>query len=382
MKPAATLNEFGQSAWLDLIGRKLIHSGQLARMVEEDGIRGVTANPAIFEKAIVESDEYDDQLKTLIEQGKTPLEIYEAIAIDDVRSACDALRPLFDRLQGRDGFVSLEVSPYIARDTKATVQEEKGARDLLGKIAVANAKEAYRIYLKSVASSRWKSLESRGATRQRPLWASTGTKNKAYSDVLYVEPLIGRDTVNTLPLATLEAFNDHGKVERETVTEDVPQARAQLARLSELGIDLEKVCAELTDQGLDLFSKALDALLHAIAARAAAQTFARKAQLRESLGKRREDATAGLDAAREKKVAARIWAKDASLWGPKNVAKTRLGWLEATSFGKEHAKEISAFVADAGRKFRHCVLLGMGGSSLAPEVIARILGKREGRSEE
>ena len=470
MKPAARLNEFGQSAWLDLIGRKLIHSGQLARMVEEDGIRGVTANPAIFEKAIVESDEYDDQLKTLIEQGKTPLEIYEAIAIDDVRSACDALRPLFDRLQGRDGFVSLEVSPYIARDTKATVQEakrfwgsvdrpnlfikipanpegipairqataagisinitlifsvrvyeqvidaylsgledrvakglpisqihsvasffvsrvdtavdklleEKGARDLLGKIAVANAKEAYQIYLKSVASSRWKSLESRGATRQRPLWASTGTKNKAYSDVLYVEPLIGRDTVNTLPLATLEAFNDHGKVERETVTEDVPQARAQLARLSELGIDLEKVCAELTDQGLDLFSKALDGLLHAIAARAAAQTFARKAQLRESLGKRREDATAGLDAAREKKVAARIWARDASLWGPKNVAKTRLGWLEATSFGKEHAKEISAFAADAGRKFRHCVLLGMGGSSLAPEVIARILGKREG----
>src|SRR5205823_13716025 len=116
MKPAARLNEFGQSAWLDLIGRKLIHSGQLARMVEEDGIRGVTANPAIFEKAIVESDEYDDQLKTLIEQGKTPLEIYEALAIDDVSSACDALRQLFERLQGRDGFVSLEVSPYIARD--------------------------------------------------------------------------------------------------------------------------------------------------------------------------------------------------------------------------------------------------------------------------
>src|SRR5438477_2526750 len=262
MKPAARLNEFGQSAWLDLIGRKLIHSGQLARMVEEDGIRGVTANPAIFEKAIVESDEYDDQLKTLIERGNTPLEIYEAIAIDGVRSACDALRPLFDRLQGRDGFVSLEVSPYIARDTKATVQEakrfwgsvdranlfieihanpegipairqataagisinitlifsvrvyeqvidaylsgledrvakglpisqihsvasffvsrvdtavdklleEKGARDLLGKIAVANEKEAYQIYLKSVASSRWKSLVYWGATLQGPLW--------------------------------------------------------------------------------------------------------------------------------------------------------------------------------------------------------------------
>jgi len=470
MKRAARLNEFGQSAWLDLIGRKLIHSGELARMAEEDGIRGVTANPAIFEKAIVESDEYDDQLKKLIEQGKTPLEIYEAIAIDDVRSACDVLRPVFDRLQGRDGFVSLEVSPYIARDTKATVQEakrfwgavdrpnlfikipanpegipairqataagvsvnitlifsvrvyeqvidaylsgleervakglpvsqihsvasffvsrvdtsvdklleEKGARDLLGKIAVANAKEAYQVFLKSIASSRWKSLESRGATRQRPLWASTGTKNKAYSDVLYVEPLIGRDTVNTMPLATLHAFNDHGKAERETVTEGIDEALAQLARLGRLGIDLEKVCADLTDQGLDLFSKALDGLLHAISARSAAQTFARKAQLRESLGRRREDAASGLEAAREKKIGARLWARDTSLWGTKNVAKTRLGWLESTKFGNEHAAEISAFASEAGRKFRHCVLLGMGGSSLAPEVIARILGKREG----
>src|SRR5436853_7912164 len=117
MKAAARLSEFGQSAWLDLIGRKLIHSGELKRMAEEDGIRGVTANPAIFEKAIVETDEYDEQLKKLIEQGKTPLEIYEAIAIDDVRSSCDALRPLFDRLQGRDGFASAEAPPYIAPHT-------------------------------------------------------------------------------------------------------------------------------------------------------------------------------------------------------------------------------------------------------------------------
>src|SRR5205823_6549337 len=125
MKPAARLNEFGQSAWLDLIGRKLIHSGELSRMVEEDGIRGVTANPAIFEKAIVESDEYDEQLGQLISQGKQPLTIYEAVAVDDVRAGCDALRPLFDRLQGKDGFVSLEVSPYIARDTRASVEEAK-----------------------------------------------------------------------------------------------------------------------------------------------------------------------------------------------------------------------------------------------------------------
>src|SRR5438128_12309441 len=212
-----------------------------------------------------------------------------------------------------------------------------GEKSLLVNIAVATAKEAYQVYLRSITTPGWKALESKGGTRQRPLWASTGTKNKAYSDVLYVEPLIGRDTVNTMPLATLQAFNDHGKVEADTVIKDVDQARAQLARLSQVGIDLEKVCAELTEHGLDLSSKALDGLLHAISARAAAQTFAKKAQLRESLGRRKEDAAAGLDSAREKKIGARLWARDTALWGAKNVAKTRLGWLDATKFGKDHA---------------------------------------------
>src|SRR5438270_8663848 len=331
MKPAARLNEFGQSAWLDLIGRKLIRSGELARMAKEDGIRGVTANPAIFEKAIVESNEYDEDLKKLIEQGKSPMEIYETLAIEDVRAACDVLRPWFDA--GDDGFVSLEVSPYIARDTRATVAEAKrfwkavdrpnlfikipanpegipaireataagisinitlifstkvyqqvidayfsgleervqkgqpisqihsvasffvsrvdaavdklleakGNKDLQGKIAVANAKEAYQIFLRSLETDKWKKLEAKGATRQRPLWASTGTKNPAYSHVLYVEPLIGKDTVNTMPLGTLKAFNDHGKL-AETVTKGVGEARAQLAKLGEAGIHIEQVC--------------------------------------------------------------------------------------------------------------------------------------------
>src|SRR5216683_1071101 len=340
MKPSQMLNEVGQSPWLDLISRKLIHSGELLRFIEEDGIRGVTANPAIFEKAIVESDEYDEELTRLVEAGRAPMEIYETLAIGDVRAGCDVQRPLFDRLGGKDGFVSLEVSPFIARDTRATVEEakrfwkavdrpnvfikipanpegipaireataagisvnitlifsvrvygqvidaylsgleeriakglsvntihsvasffvsrvdtavdklleQKGVKDLQGKIAVANAKEAYQLFLKTIASPRWKALEARGATRQRPLWASTGTKNKAYSDVMYVEPLIGRDTVNTLPLATLHAFNDHGKV-AETVTQGVEGARAQLQRLAALGIDLEQVCKKLTGDG-------------------------------------------------------------------------------------------------------------------------------------
>lgn len=360
MKPAAELNRFGQSAWLDLIGRKMIETGELLRMVNEDGIRGVTANPAIFEKAIVESHDYDEELK----KGgqKTPLQIYEAIAIADVSAACDVLRPLFERTKGADGFVSLEVSPEIARDTAATLAEakrfwaavdrpnllvkipanpqgipairaateagisvnitlifscavyeqvmeaylsglesrvERGlevsqihsvasffvsrvdtlvdksleakgtpeAKALLGKIAVANAREAYQRYLKVVDSPRWKKLEAKGATRQRPLWASTGTKNKAYSDVLYVESLIGKETVNTIPLATLQAFNDHGKV-ADTLGKEVETARAQLAQLAKVGVDLEQVCAQLTEEGLDLFTKALRGLLAAIGSKA------------------------------------------------------------------------------------------------------------------
>ena len=358
MKPAARLNEFGQSAWLDLIGRKLIESGELKRMIDEDGIRGVTANPAIFEKAIAETKEYDTTLAKLVAQGKSPLQIYEALAIADVRDACDVLRPMFEIWKGGDGFVSLEVSPAIARDKRATVEEAKrfwaavdrpnvfikipanpegigaireataagisvnitlifsvkvyaqvieaylggleervakglsisqihsvasffvsrvdtavdkllearGNKELQGKIANANAKDAYQLFLKTIASPRWKALEAKGATRQRPLWASTGTKNKAYSDVLYVEPLIGKDTVNTLPLATLQAFNDHGKV-AETVTQGVPEARAQLRKLGESGIDLEEVCRKLTEEGLALFSKALENLLKAVETR-------------------------------------------------------------------------------------------------------------------
>ncbi|HET9752816.1 MAG TPA: bifunctional transaldolase/phosoglucose isomerase, partial [Myxococcales bacterium] len=255
--------------------------------------------------------------------------------------------------------------------------EQKGNQELLGKIAVANAKVAYQQYLESIATPRWKALEAKGATRQRPLWASTGTKNKAYSDVMYVEPLIGKDTVNTVPVATLHAFNDHGKV-ADTVGQGVREARAQLEKLAGLGIDLEKVCSDLTVQGLQLFSKALDALLHAIEARAAAQGFARKSQLRESLGRRKDDAQKGMNAAREKKIGSRLWQRDAALWGAQNVAKTRLGWLDSPKFGKEHLEDLKAFAKEAQQRFRHCVLLGMGGSSLAPDVLARVFGKREG----
>jgi transaldolase / glucose-6-phosphate isomerase len=457
-KPAARLNEFGQSVWLDLIGRKLIQSGELLRMSREDGIRGVTANPAIFEKAIAETGEYDDELRKLVARGKSPMEIYESLAVADVQSACDVLRPLFDKLKGADGFVSLEVSPFIARDTPGTVAEAKrfwkavdrpnlfikipanpegipaireataagisvnitlifsvqvygqvidaylsgleervakglsisqihsvasffvsrvdtavdklAPKELQGKIAVANAKEAYQLYLQTIASPRWKALEAKGATRQRPLWASTGTKNKAYSDVLYVEPLIGRDTVNTVPLATLHAFNDHGQV-AETITQGVDEARAQLRALAAAGIDLEDVCRKLTQDGLELFEKALHTLLRTFEARAAAQRWAAQSSLNERLGRRKQEAQAGLEFAGQKKIAPGLWSREAA-------SRDGLGFLDGPQFAKDHQAEAAAFAKEAARKFSHCIVMGMGGATLTAAAAARILGKREG----
>ena len=448
MIPAAKLNEFGQSAWLDLIGRKLIRSGGLARMVDEAGIRGVTANPAIFEKAISESDEYDEELGQLIQRGKTPLEIYDALIIGDVQTGCDALRPLFDKVHGADGFVSLEVSPAIARDTGKTVAEAKkywaevdrpnlfikipanpqgidairqataagisvnitlifsnivyaqvieayigGLEErvakglpvsqihsvasffvsrvdtavdkllpegsgLRGKIAVANAKIAYQVFLESTAGPRWKALEAKGATRQRPLWASTGTKNKAYSDVLYVETLIGKDTVNTIPLATLNAFNDHGKV-AETVTQGVDEARTQLAALAAAGIDLEKVCSQLTEEGLDLFANALISLLNTIQGRSLAQQAARAMKLLEKPGKQKAAFESGLAIVTQKKAGSRLWARDAALFGddPKHqaIAKNRLGWLDVANRMRHDAPALASFAREAAGRFKHCV---------------------------
>jgi transaldolase/glucose-6-phosphate isomerase len=433
-------------------------------MVDDAGIRGVTANPAIFEKAIAESDEYDEELGQLIARGKTPLEIYDALIIGDVQTACDALRPLFDRVHGADGFVSLEVSPAIARDTDKTVAEAKkywaaverpnlfikipanpqgidairqataagisvnitlifsntvyaqvieaylaGLEErvskglpvsqihsvasffvsrvdtavdkllpegsaLRGKIAVANAKLAYQLFRQSTDSPRWQALEAKGATRQRPLWASTGTKNKAYSDVLYVESLIGPDTVNTLPLATLNAFNDHGKV-AETITQGLDEARAQLNALAAAGIDLEQVCTRLTEDGLDLFANALTSLLKTIEGRSLAQRSLRAMKLLEKPGAAFQG---GLDRAAKMKAGARLWARDAALWGGGDPARAshRLGWLDLPARMRHDAPELASFALEAAQRFKHCLVLGP--ASLAAGVFARVLGKREG----
>jgi transaldolase len=355
------IQDFRQSIWLDFIRRKMLTTGELKRLVEEDGIRGVTSNPAIFEKAIAGSDDYHAAIQSLAREGKTTNDIYEILAIQDVRDAADTFRPLFDRLEGQDGFVSLEVSPHLARDTEGTVHEARrlwkaldrpnvlikvpgtqeglpAVRQLIGEginvnvtllfgleryrsvaeayiagledrvaagkpvdrvasvasfflsridllidpvletvkeqggphaqkasqaqgqVAIASAKIAYQIYRDVFSSDRFRKLAHAGARTQRVLWASTSTKNPAYSDVKYVEALIGPDTVNTLPVETVDAYRDHGEP-ASRLEDGVEEARQVLAGLIDLGVDLQQATQQLEDEGIDKFVKPFDRLL-------------------------------------------------------------------------------------------------------------------------
>jgi transaldolase len=365
--PLVAIVEQGQSLWLDYITRDLVRGGELRQLIEEDGLRGLTSNPTIFEKAIGEGDAYNEQLAGLAGQGKDAKAIFEALMVTDIREACDLFRPVFDRTEGRDGLVSIEVAPGLARDTAGTLEEarrlwrtvdrpnamvkvpgtaaglpaieqllvegvnvnvtllfsrlrheqvmlgylaalqeralrgepiarlvsvasfflsridtavdtaleariaatgdaaERGQlRGLLGRAAIANARLAYATFRAIFDGDRFAQLRERGARPQRPLWASTGTKNPAYGDVLYVEALIGPDTVNTLPQPTLAAFRDHGRA-RRTLDGDVEGSRATLAALAEAGIDLDAVTRRLEDEGVAAFAKSYDVLLAGIA---------------------------------------------------------------------------------------------------------------------
>ena len=360
--PLRQLESFGQSVWLDYIRRDLLSSAEFRRMIDEDGLDGMTSNPTIFEKAIDGSNAYDDQLTQLARAGKSVEEIYEALTTDDIKLAADKLRPLYDRSQGRSGFVSYEVSPLLANDTEGTIVAarryaamidrpnlmikvpstpagipaieqligegrcinvtlmfslkhyedvanaylrglEKRTRAaaaldriasvasvfvsrvetladklleaklksnpgeasaaLRGTAAVANAKLIYQRFVELFHSDRFKALAAKGAHVQRPLWASTGTKDAKYSDVKYVQELIGPDTVNTMPPATMDAFRDHGKP-RRSVTEGVAEAVETRARFAALGIDFNQVGETLQQEGVESFSKSFEELLAAI----------------------------------------------------------------------------------------------------------------------
>jgi transaldolase/glucose-6-phosphate isomerase len=470
MSTAAQVNErlakllsAGVSPWLDQIRRTLVEGGELARMVEEESLRGVTSNPSIFEKAILGSDDYKEDLEAFARQGLEAQEIYDRLAGRDVQLACDVLAGVHEQSGGRDGFASLEVAPDIAHDTQRSLEmarvywkavdrpnlmikipgtpegapaieqaiyeginvnvtllfaveayervaeayirglerrqneglsldvnsvasffvsrvdtkvdkrlDELGRTDLAGTAAVANARAAYRRFQEIFSGGRWEALRHAGAAVQRPLWASTGTKNPAYSDTKYVDGLVGPHTVNTMPMATLHACADHLQIHGPTADAD---PSGELHALAEAGIDMEQVTDELLVEGVKQFEDAMNTLLAGIEQQRGAVITGQPPTVDATLPREAQDAVAHrVTQAMGDSVAQRIWRHDASLWGGPGVAEIedRLGWLTVSEAMLEQAPELKAFAEECREAgFTDAVLLGMGGSSLGPEVIRR-----------
>ena len=355
MNPLNKVRELDQSIWLDLLDREIMNSGKLQSLIENDDLRGLTSNPSIFEKAISGSSDYDEDIAKISKTENDNSVIFFDMAISDIQRAADIFKPVFDKTNGTDGFVSLEVSPYLALDTDRTIEqarelwkkvdrknvmikipgtkeglpaireclregininitllfglpryreiieaflggledrlkdgnsiegiasvasfflsridvmvdpmlESKGAENLKGKVAIASAKKAYQMYLEMAGSDRFKNLVAKGAQTQRVLWASTSTKDPSLSDVLYVENLIGKDTINTLPMETIDAFRDHGKV-AETLTQGLDDADLTMDELKSKGIDIDKITQKLEDEGIEKFNKAYEKLIKSI----------------------------------------------------------------------------------------------------------------------
>ncbi len=478
MNPLKQLSEqCGQSPWLDYVRRDLIEKGELATLIERDGVRGVTSNPSIFEKAIAGSEQYGEALKAFQQSGDHSISaIYEHLAIADIRAAADVLRPVWEATKHADGFISLECSPYLANATEATIEEAlrlwkvvdrpnlmvkvpgteagipairtligKGlninvtllfavgmyeqvaeayiagledfaksggdvskvasvasffvsridsnidkrldklgdksvAGKLRGKVAIANAKVAYRSYQRLFAGARWEALAAKGAKTQRLLWASTSTKDPKLPDTLYVEELIGKDTVNTMPPATMDAFREHGKIHRDAVEHGLAEAEATMRALADAGISMKEVTDELVAEGVQQFADAFDQLLGAVAARRRTIFSGDKPDITIKAG----------DAAIEKAIAAetekwrhdglirRLWEGDKTLWTGTDEDQW-LGWLTIVGEELKGIGELERFqqeVKSGGSS--DVVLLGMGGSSLGPEVLAETFGRQAG----
>ncbi len=482
MNTLQELSKYGQSVWLDYIRRSLMTSGELQRLITEDGLGGLTSNPAIFEKAITGSTDYTEALLQL--QERTELDamgLYEQLAIKDIQDAADALRTVYDATKRRDGYVSLEVSPFLAKDTQGTIEEgrrlwravgrenlmikvpatEEGLpavqqllsdginvnvtllfsramyqrvaeayiagleklaankgdvskvasvasffvsridtaidgiaearlkeaklpadrallRSITGKVAISNAKLAYQDYKEIFAGPKWQSLAGRGAQTQRLLWASTGTKNPKYSDVLYIEELIGADTVNTVPPSTFESFRDHGRP-RASLEEEIEVAQDTMETLEHLGISMKAVTDDLVAQAVRLFAEPFDKMLNtldrkcrvAIGVEVNKQTYTVPAPLKGPIDAAIEDWRMG------GKVR-RLWSRDSSLWTRSDESKW-MGWLGITERQLPHRPHLRTIGEEVkGDGFRYALLLGMGGSSLCPEVLKMTFGKIDG----
>lgn len=464
----------GQSVWLDYISRGLLRGGELKRMVEEEGIRGITSNPTIFEKAIAGSTDYDDAFRELLardphaDAGK----LYEPLAIEDIQTAADVLHSVYDETGGDDGYVSLEVSPHLAHDTERTIAEARRLRAMVarqnimikvpatpegipaveqliaegvnvnitlmfsmahyeavarayikglercadpskvasvasffvsrvdtmvdraleklgtseakaleGKIAIANSRMVYKRFEEIFHGEGFVSLRQRGARVQRPLWASTGTKNPAYSDVLYVENLIGSETVNTMPMETVRAFQNHGRVAGQTVRENVHEAAAELEQLEALDIDLDAIAGQLQKDGVKAFADSFDQLMAALERKRSALMPGELNRQELRLGKFQSRVNRRLKQWDAQQLGSRIWNKDPSVWSSEPLAELadRLGWLELPRSMQGEVDELNAFAEEVRADgMRHVVLLGMGGSSLAPEVFQQTFGNKEG----
>jgi len=466
----AALTAAGTSVWLDQIRRSLITSGELERLERELSLRGVTSNPAIFEKAILGSTDYDEQIAELAPKGLSAREIYDEIAVLDVQLACDVLRRVWDEADHADGFVSLEVEPAFAHDTEATLKQAheywervdrrnlmikipgteagvpaiedaiaaginvnvtllfsvesysaiaeafirgmerrheagesldvhsvasffvsrvdtevdkrlaaSGHEELRGIAAIANARAAYQRFKEMFRGERFAALRDAGAPVQRPLWASTGVKDPLYPETKYVDSLVGPDTVNTMPMPTLNACAEGLEVTGATADQDPAE---DLERLAAAGIDMHDVTAKLLREGIEKFMEPFDALIGGIELTREGIVTNRPKTIKATLPDELEPPVIQrVETAQRENVANRIWAHDESLWGGPGVPEIadRLGWLTTSEKMLEHAGELREFAESAKADgLEHAVLLGMGGSSLGPEVIRRSYGEVPG----
>ncbi|MEA2340387.1 MAG: transaldolase / glucose-6-phosphate isomerase, partial [Solirubrobacteraceae bacterium] len=467
----AALVAAGTSPWLDQIRRSLTRGGELRRLIEEDCLRGETSNPAIFEKAILGSSDYDEQIQELAQAGGDARGIYRAIAIADVQDAADVLRTVYDETGGYDGYVSLEVDPDLAHDTGLTIEQAReywaavdrpnlmikipgtdagvpaieqavfeginvnvtllfgveaysrvaeafirglerrrdegksvdvhsvasffvsrvdtevdkrldarGApEELHGRAGLANARAAYQRFTQIFRGERFAALREAGAPVQRPLWASTGVKNPKYPATMYVDGLVGPDTVNTMPMDTLLAAAKEARIEGPTADQD---PTPDLEALAAAGIDMADVTDKLLRDGITAFVMPMENLLAGIESKREAIITQRPPAIESALPDELEQGIARrIRKAAEEHVARRIWSKDDTLWGPAGQAEVadRLGWLNVTEQMEEELDGLEAFTREVlADGLTDAVLLGMGGSSLAPEVIRRSFGEREG----
>ncbi len=470
--PLKRLEALGQSVWIDYIRRAMITSGQLSRLIDEDGISGITSNPSIFEKAIAGSRDYEADIKSLAFQGKRPEEIYRTLAVRDLQMAADLLRPVFDSTRGDDGYVSMEVSPLLAYDTAATMAEARelwkavnrpnlfikvpatregvpaiegliaeginvnvtllfglaryrevaeafvsgleklraggkpidmtvsvasfflsridtlvdgtlekkgGLSELKGQAAVASAKAAYEIFKEVFGSARFAALAGAGARPQKLLWASTSTKNPAYSDVKYVEALIAPKTINTMTLETIDAYRGHGNP-APRLEENVEEARRMLALLEKNGIHMQSVSQTLEDEGVEKFRVAFTQLISSISRRAESAIHEGVDRQAVSLGAYGDAVRSRVEEFESSQLGRRLWQKDPSLWTSNKVAaeqiRTHMDWLFVAEKMEESAQDIQEEAAALKGVFSRAVLLGMGGSSLTPLFFRRTFAGR------